>query len=82
MTFHAIELQDPNRSQQSGFQEFARKWRQQECESIINKLRNTKNTHYCVLMAHHADDQVETLLLKLLRGVHISNLSPVIQAYY
>ena len=27
--------------------------------------------------AHHADDQQETILLKFLRGAHISNLQPV-----
>ena len=29
--------------------------------------------------AHHADDQQETILLKFLRGAHISNLQPVCQ---
>lgn len=34
-------------------------------------------TSHLIATAHTADDQVETMLLKLLRGVHISKLQPV-----
>jgi tRNA(Ile)-lysidine synthase TilS/MesJ len=30
-----------------------------------------------VATAHHADDQMETMMLKLIRGAHISHLQPV-----
>lgn len=34
-----------------------------------------------IFQAHHLDDQLETILLKLVRGSYISNLSPVIACY-
>ena len=32
---------------------------------------------YCIVTGHHEDDQIEGLLMKLLRGTHISRLTPV-----
>jgi PP-loop family len=37
--------------------------------------QSTKHRPGIILTAHHANDSQETLLLKLLRGVHIQNLS-------
>ena len=54
---------------QSGFQESARKWRLDESQNLLKSL----NGDY-IATAHHADDQIETLLLKILRGAHISKL--------
>jgi tRNA(Ile)-lysidine synthetase-like protein len=31
-----------------------------------------------IATAHHADDQIETFMMKFLRGVHISNLYPML----
>jgi len=54
---------------QSGFQELAREWRIAESHNLLKSLRGDY-----IATAHHADDQIETLLLKILRGVHISKL--------
>ncbi len=54
---------------QSGFQELAREWRIFESHNLLESLRGDY-----IATAHHAEDQIETLLLKLLRGVHISKL--------
>ena len=35
-----------------------------------------------ILTAHHRDDSAETLLLKLLRGVHLTNISGIKPAYW
>ena len=53
----------------SGFQELARKWRIKESHNLLERLEGDY-----IATAHHADDQIETLLLKILRGVHISKL--------
>eukprot|EP00958_Prasinococcus_capsulatus_P023773 scaffold3605_cov430-Prasinococcus_capsulatus_cf.AAC.6 len=53
----------------SGVQEHAREWRRQEAEA----LRRHLGAH-AIVLAHHADDQTETILLKWLRGCHLSNL--------
>ncbi len=57
------------KSGQSGLQDSARQWRIEE--SL--KIQNTVGAD-CIATGHHADDQTETLLLKWLRGTHISNL--------
>ena len=53
----------------SGFQEEARKWRISESQKL---LKNIKGDY--IATAHHADDQIENVLIKMLRGVHISKL--------
>ena len=54
---------------QAGLQETAREWR---IEESIEMLKNIGAD--CIATGHHADDQTETLMLKWLRGTHISNL--------
>jgi len=75
-------------------QEFARDWRRFHMTQLVFDLTETlKDTEDekksgptgLILTAHHADDSDETLLLKLLRGTHLSNLSglePAVQLEY
>ena len=68
-----------------GLQARTREWRRKECLSILQakkekRLENItmRSLPDCVYAtAHHADDQMETMMLKLLRGAFISNLQPV-----
>jgi tRNA(Ile)-lysidine synthase TilS/MesJ len=67
----------------TGFQAKAREWRRNECIKIINKKKQIANNfnnkqEFYISTAHHENDQLETLMLKFLRGAHISNLSPVL----
>lgn len=57
------------RQETSGIQAKARQWRQHCCEQLVQE-----GTVDRVALAHHADDQTETMLLKLLRGCHLSGL--------
>jgi hypothetical protein len=71
----------------SSFQDDARSWRRRECRSILNDTGGTavnarsgvsgagRGEAAFIATAHHLDDQTETLLLKVLRGAHLSNLS-------
>ena len=54
---------------QAGLQENAREWRIEESIKILKNIGAD-----CIATGHHADDQTETLLLKWMRGTHISNL--------
>ena len=54
---------------QAGLQETARKWRTEESIKMLKKVEADS-----IVTGHHADDQTETLLMKWLRGTHISNL--------
>ena len=54
---------------QAGLQETARQWRIEESIKILKNISAD-----CIATGHHADDQTETLLMKWLRGAHISNL--------
>ncbi|CAM9894804.1 unnamed protein product [Chrysoparadoxa australica] len=56
-------------SKGSGVQERSRDWRRSESASILAELGGG-----VVACAHHADDQMETLIMKMLRGTHITNL--------
>ena len=69
--FHSIEAADNQFS--IGVQNAARDWRRQCYDKMIT---NSKVPTY-VLTGHTLDDQTETLLMKLLRGVHLSNFQPV-----
>ena len=57
------------KSGQPGLQEAAREWRIEESLKLLNILGGGR-----IATGHQADDQIETLLLKWLRGTHISNL--------
>lgn len=57
------------KSGQSGLQESARDWRIDEALKLLEFLGGG-----CIATGHHADDQTETIILKWLRGSHISNL--------
>ena len=54
---------------QVGLQESARQWRIEESIKMLKSIGADS-----IATGHHADDQTETLLLKWLRGTHISNL--------
>ena len=53
----------------TGVQEKSRHWRMQLSEKIRAEINAA-----CIATAHHADDQTETFLFKMLRGCHLSNL--------
>ena len=56
-------------------QEKARDWRQMRSIELIQSLQQSTGSAPGIIMsAHHANDQEETILLKLLRGVHISEI--------
>jgi tRNA(Ile)-lysidine synthase len=42
---------------------------------LLQILQSDNEERGVLLTAHHRDDSTETLLLKLLRGVHITNLA-------
>ena len=63
-------------------QDVARKWRRSQMIDLLTSLVNDTNYNNskanrwgAILTAHHRDDAEETVLLKLLRGAHITNLS-------
>ena len=63
-------------------QDTARKWRQQKLKGLLSALVLTPKAAMAfpdsrwgaILTAHHRDDADETILLKLLRGSHLTNL--------
>jgi tRNA(Ile)-lysidine synthase len=57
------------------FQEAARDWRRSLSLEIVASVDNPSGKYF--VTAHHCEDQIETILLKFLRGTFISHLSPV-----
>ena len=57
-------------------QEVARDWRRSKSLALMNTIIGSTNDGRGVIFtAHHKDDSEETMLLKILRGVHITNIS-------
>jgi tRNA(Ile)-lysidine synthase TilS/MesJ len=78
---HVILIPSSLRDKKSGFQANAREWRRTVSENILDaKVANAGKGSY-IATAHHREDQLEGLLLKFVRGVHISNFLPVGFAY-
>ena len=62
-------------------QDVARKWRRRKLKDLLSSLVLSPKAMSCtgsrwgaILTAHHRDDADETILLKLLRGSHLTNL--------
>ena len=68
-----LRLKGANKS----IQATAREWRRSKTLDLLNS-KSTAGTGSGILTAHHAEDQVETILLKLLRGAHISRLHAIL----
>ena len=68
LEFHLKTTRD-FQSETSGLQEKARNWRRTEALKLREEIRADS-----ILTAHHAEDQLETWLLKWLRGAHLSGL--------
>ena len=68
LKFHLRTTRD-FQSETSGLQEKARNWRRAEALKLREEIRADS-----ILTAHHAEDQLETWLLKWLRGAHLSGL--------
>lgn len=60
----------------AGMQERARRWRRAEARDILTKsiAEAEGGGRGVIATAHHRDDQAETVLLKALRGVHITKM--------
>ena len=76
--FHCFHWENKNEEYHFS-QERARIWRRNKLEQLLESLTNneeetTTRKKGIILTAHHKDDSDETVLLKLLRGVHITNL--------
>ena len=60
----------------AGMQERARRWRRAEARDILTKSITEAGGggRGVIATAHHRDDQAETVLLKALRGAHITKM--------
>jgi tRNA(Ile)-lysidine synthase TilS/MesJ len=78
MPYYCKEL-PPELRNASNFQETTRDWRRQEARTLALELRrrSPEQGPYVICTAHHHDDQLETILMKLFRGVFIANLQGV-----
>jgi tRNA(Ile)-lysidine synthetase-like protein len=80
--FHTHTWEKIHDNNASGLPASAREWRRTFSLSLLNHLLLVKKKNDngngifsgCIATAHHSDDQLETCILKLLRGVHITHL--------
>lgn len=76
--FHCYYWCDDNDSKDETIkfsQDIARKWRRDKSISLFSDIDGSNSKPGLILSAHHKDDVEETILLKMMRGVHISNIS-------
>lgn len=77
LKMHTFELPPEERGSAS-FQSRAREWRRKTSRQIYHEMmKSSEKSDGGILLGHHADDQIETSLMKLVRGVHLSHLRPV-----
>jgi tRNA(Ile)-lysidine synthase len=60
-----------------GIQQAAREIRYAWFESLVKELNVSANTNLVLLTAHHADDQVETVLMQFFRGTGLNGLTGI-----
>lgn len=72
--FHRVL--NPNVTYSTNFQNNARKWRKKETIDLLQTFQYPLNSAFYAT-AHHKDDQIETIVMKLLRGAYITNFSKV-----
>lgn len=74
--FHCFLWNDENEEMNttSFTQESARLWRRSNMGKLLQQLAGDNGQPGFILTAHHAYDSMESLLLKLLRGTHITNI--------
>ena len=75
--YHSIVMSDSRLADESNFQNNARNWRREESLKILQLHPNESSSNRFIATAHNKEDQTETILLKLLRGTHISHLQGV-----
>ena len=88
-------MKEENRSfRSSNFQASARMWRRENSESLLTEWAKEERKaggdeedcfggrRYHIATAHHLDDSIETFMLKLLRGTHLSSLHGVCQDFF
>jgi tRNA(Ile)-lysidine synthase len=85
LEFHTRISNFSMESNQSNFHQAARDWRRRECALLADSWRKASSSSSShsepsrvrIASAHHADDQVETFFLRVLRGTHLSRLRGV-----
>ena len=70
--FHVRRLE---RVPESGLQAHTRAWRRTESTALLARLAGETASDAVIALGHHADDDVETILLKWLRGCHVTRLA-------
>lgn len=71
-----LESSEVNGNKDVFSQNTARRWRRRELKNLLSDLVPSKGHAFgAILTAHHRDDADETILLKLLRGSHLTNLA-------
>jgi tRNA(Ile)-lysidine synthase TilS/MesJ len=82
-TYDHQETTSPSTIQKRKFtQSIARQWRRNKMKQLLMQQIQERCEASCdcnhigmIMTAHHKDDSNETLLLKLLRGVHLTNIA-------